>query len=391
MEMTSAASLHTMVGDFSSKIGTNAGQGELLQFGTELVRMMNASDHLSEDNVSVLVQVVDLINNIFISNLDTECESNNQQLAISATALQTCNDDMTDPGQNREQTTSARDDHLACRGYELGNYTQRQAKTEALYSHIMAIVPKHPPAWQTAWKTNLDFVSISDYFKEAGVYVDWFGAAKTDFLSAKSASSAANSTHTTTKNRCDVEQGSFEQHYFLFSQAFATHCGDHSHCWHEKSEDYDMLLERLQLIADHHHVAYEAAIVIVAKIECLTGSGMYSNCSDPFVDPNRYLVVEPTLPVKNGCDQSEVEHTLCSAEFLDAEYGSLDDDKTPPATCLSQCHDTAFPPNHFGLTMESCHHYSSFPDDCESLDEYNATEITALNRAACCECGGGRE
>jgi len=373
------------IGELKRKIHTAKGQGDLLQVGDNMLRMMNATDHLSDHNQTLLGEVKSLINDTLFGNMDTEHQSNNDQLAAAAQAMQECNDDVAEKedtgavATRRNSTSVAREGHIQCREQELVHYTQRVANTTALFDHITAITPVPVENWQPVWKTTRDLDAIGNYFEKNQDFVDWFADASTSFTSVEDDSDSANSTHSAKQVNCDEKQTVFEEEYILYSQLVNMTCVAHGRCYTEAKNDYDVFLAEFKVVEVHHQQSYEAGSIIISKIECLLAEGMHADCSEPFIDESRYNLTEPVLPSPTECNSGAI-HEACSSDFLSAEYAPPAlDSNTPPAVCMT-CHDSVF--YMFPTVLGVCGFFNENPAGCNE-------PFLSAGKEACCACGGG--
>jgi len=333
--------------ELGGNLGTAKGQGDLLQFGEQLVRMTNATKNLNESEESVLEQVINLINDTLIPNIDADHAANNQLLVDDAAAIIQCNSVLGtsnssggDVGIHRGSTTTARAGHLSCRAGELVDYNAKVSATTALFAHIALITPVHQAetVFNAEWKSNNNVDAIAAYFGSQGaqLYVNWFNGAKTAFEAEQLTSQTANTTLSEKTVVCNTAQKSFETAYALFKEAFDSACTLHNTCYTDGKTHYDTLLARLKAVEANHHAAYEAAIIIMSKIQCLLAQGTHSDCSDPTIEQNRYVLTKPSVPIETNCDKAEVEHAVCDVDGLGAfesnEYASLHDN-TPALPC----------------------------------------------------------
>jgi len=341
-EQTSAKALLLELG---GNLGIAKGQGDLLRFGEQLVRMANATAHLNESEESVLQEVIELINETLIPNLDSEHEANQELLDSKSNAIGACNTVLATSnssgglvGGKRVSTSSARTAHVDCRTQEFVLYNAKVSATNALYEHIGGITPvfEDETVFDAAWKTNNDLVAIANYFSSDGAqkWVNWFTVAKDDFVAKRDSSAQANTTHSAKRVVCNGHQTTFEDGYRLFKNAFEDACDTHERCYTKEKGEYDTLLARLMTVEDNHHAVYEAAIIIISKIQCLVVEGTHSYCSEPQVQENRYALTVPSVPARTDCDMTEVEHAVCAdgSSFETKEYHAL---ARPAAACQS--------------------------------------------------------
>jgi len=305
-------------------IDNSKGKGRrdvLIQLSRFVNTLGNATKHFNSSNADNLKEVIKILRAVMYKSMNTDHTEDQNELHQAFAGITTCNTDLataiTDNVTPKKSTmVTARSTHKTCRSEEAGLETIKTEKWDDVNTHMKHISEPEPV---TAWPAVPTYDFLVTYFSTG--YGQWLVTQKQAFDTKKNAYVSANTNWTTSKDRCDRDQTTFESNFCVYNSVLDTTCLGHDTCHTSASSGAITTTARVKITEAARKDAYKAGEEIVCRINALLANRAYSECDNLTVNTSNYSIVYPTADNKDSC-VTEAEQP-CSATWENTEYNGL--------------------------------------------------------------------
>jgi len=273
----------------------------------------NATEHMSDDDASLLRSVIDLVESTIYGSMDSAHTADEQALAAGVAAVEQCNADIAarqaptgDLGKLHQNVEDAQNELDRLQGVvdvETGN---NASAWDTFDKHMQMI--SNPPACPDIPGRTMPQL---DVFFEESAYSTWFAQNQAAYTAARALYTAADAALAAAIDAYNLQKAVRDVRYCDWSTELEAACASFDSCYDEKSDDFNKrLVPQVQGDMNQRIEAFKAGETLVHQIKFLLADT--ATQETPPIATSRYEMDFPTLPPKGECDLS----VLASAAWV---------------------------------------------------------------------------
>jgi len=316
------------VGDLVSKISSPKESRAALQAAAGIVDGIlaeagNATEHMSDDDATLLRSVIDLVEKTIYGSMDSAHAADVKTLNDLKAAVEQCNVDITarqaadgDLGQLHQHVLDKQTELNRLQGV-VDDKTQANATQWQQFDQHMQMIAAPPACPGLPART---MPSLDVYF-EKSEYSIWFAAQQAAYDTARDKYTAADSALQAAIEGYNIQKAVRDVQYCDYKAELNAACARFDKCFDGASASFN---EEVPIVTSDMNQRIEilkAGDTLVQQIKFLLAES--KTRETPPSDTSRYTIAFPLLSVKADCDLTVLDHDswvpqpTCSHQLLD--------------------------------------------------------------------------
>lgn len=275
---------------------------------TIMAETSNATEHMSDDDASLLKEVIDLIEKAIYGSMDSAHTADEQALAAGVAAVEECNAKITarqspagDLGKLHQDVSDDQTELNRLQGV-VDDETSKNASAWATFDNHMQMI-SDPPACPGFPARTMPALDI--YF-EKSEYAVWFAHQADDYADKRSLYVNADAALAAAIEAYNIQKAIRDTQYCDWKNELETACDAFDKCFKEKSDDFNKrIVPRVQGDMDMRIKNFKAGETLVHQIKFLLAE--VTDQETPSIATGRFELDFPSLPSKAVCDLSVLD------------------------------------------------------------------------------------
>jgi len=300
------------VGDLVSKISSPTESRTALQAASGIVDEIlaetgNATEHMSDDDASLLKEVIKLVEDSIYGSMDSAHNAQTKALNDGKAAVDECSVDILarqaadgDLGQLQQHVTDKQTELDRLQGVVDEKTLANATEWNTFNNHMQMI--SNPPACPGLPARTMPALDV--YF-EKSEYSIWFAAQEAAYDAAREKYTIADSALTAAISAFHIQLAVRDTQYCDWKDELEAACAAFDVCFQTASDAFNALVPVVTSDMNQRVENLKAGDTLVQQIKFLLAES--KTRETPTSDVSRYTIAFPLLGVKADCDQSVVD------------------------------------------------------------------------------------
>jgi len=263
----------------------------------------NATEHMSDSDEELLVNVMKLIEDTIYGSVDSAHDGNIAALDQKIQDASDCNTNIDNKQSTgdlfvlKSETEDKQTELNRLYGIQEDARTVNNTKWETLASHMSML--QDPPSPYCPGLPSRTLAALNAYFERSD-YKFWFDGQRAAYNTVRDEFVAASDALGGAVNDYDTQHEVRNTQYCDWKTALEAACDDFNVCFSEKSESYSHFVPEVTEWMNQRKTVKKAGDTMIHQIKFLLGE--VTDQDTPEIDTTKYTIAFPELPEKTLCD-----------------------------------------------------------------------------------------